>query len=389
MSAKIHNRSTAGFLGVLIGVRQGRLRWLLAGASALLLAGIFWLDVVTGPGHEPLALYDIPVIVSAAAWGVPGALVAVAVSWLLILLTLSGLNTSLTLADLSQMGLLLIVGLTMAMLVTEYLRAHGLQESLRDWNEYLEGRIAEAIEGERAAMRRLQEAERLTAVGQAAAQIAHDINSPLTAIGGFTRRVERQLPEGHPAHEDLKVVREEVTRLEELLRDILDFAGPGRITEVPVDLRELAGQVARLLSEQGLGQGIEIGCDTSAQAGRVMGDPDLLKRAILNLAQNGIQAMPEGGTLTLRVKPAANAGRGGVALAVSDTGCGIRPEILPRVFEPFFTTKHGGTGLGLAQVRKSVEAHGGSVEVESTVGGGTTFSLWLPSRAERNDRRGG
>ncbi len=356
---------------------RGNRRWILAG-TVVLIALIWWLDVATGPGREPTALYDIPIIIGAAIAGTAGGLGATVLCVAAYMLSLRHHHEAVTLADLSQMILFLLVGVIFARLVSEYMRARALQASLRDWNAQLERRIAEAIEAERETHRRLQDAERLSTMGQAAAQIAHEINNPLTAIGGFARRIESQIPGDHPAREGLGVIREEVQRLELLLRDLLDFSRPGRALDGRVELPEVVEQVCVILREAAQRSGVQVITTIGEPPPPVTGDAGQLKRALLNIALNGVQAMPEGGELTIHLEARAHGGRPGARLVVRDQGRGIPQEHMASIFEPFFTTRHGGTGLGLPLVKKTVEAHGGIVEVESSPQGGTILALWLP-----------
>ena len=379
---RIH-RGETDWSELLAGARApGNRRWILA-ANVLAIGLIGWLDVATGPGREPAALYDIPIIVGSAVAGMVGGLGTTAICCLSYLLTLRSHHVALTLADVSQMLLFLLVGIIFARLGSEYMRGRALQASLRDWNEHLEQRIAGAIEAERQAQRELQEADRLMTMGQAAAQIAHEINNPLTAIGGFTRRVEAQIPEDHPAREGLAVIREEVERLELLLRDLLDFSGPGRALDARVEILPVVEEVSMLLRETVQRCGVRLVTTSGAPPPTVAGNADQLRRALLNVVLNGVQAMGEGGELVIHTEARARSGRPGVAVTVRDSGCGIPAEHLSRVFEPFFTTRHGGTGLGLAVVKKAIEAHGGTIEIESVPSAGTAITFWLPGESSR------
>jgi signal transduction histidine kinase len=283
-----------------------------------------------------------------------------------------------SIADLSQTGLFFLLGLAVAQLVTEYLLARSLQRDLHRINVDLERRIAEAVTAERQAQQNLRNAQRLTMLGEAAARIAHEIKNPLVSIGGFASRIKKQIHLDHPAHTGLSIIVQEVARLEILLRELLDFAGPGCRERNPVEVAHLVHDVLALAQQPAQTQGVQLVFVSPESRLSVMGDRDQLERALLNIVLNGVQSMPEGGDLTVTATSAFKDGMHAVSIIVEDTGTGIPPENLSRIFDPFFTTKQDGTGLGLPLVKKTVDAHGGAVQVESTPRGGTSVTVWFP-----------
>ena len=231
---------------------------------------------------------------------------------------------------------------------------------------------------------RLHQAERLEALGQLAGGVAHDFNNLLAAIRGYGQFVLDELPEGAAARPDMEEVLRTVDRASALTRQLLMFARrktvmPQRIDPVRV-IDEAVGMIARLVGEH-----ITVITDLPAGLGYVVADPGELERAIVNLAVNARDAMPEGGRLTISAGPGTLASVDGrtvpsIRVTVADTGSGMDEGTLSHVFEPFFTTKavgHG-TGLGLAAVYGFVQASGRDVSVTSHEGTGTTFVIDLP-----------
>ncbi len=170
-------------------------------------------------------------------------------------------------------------------------------------------------------------------------------------------------------------VTDDCRRLVDLSNDFLRFARADTPTLGRCDLAELVGRMVDFLTPTARMQHVEIVCHTAADVPAVQLDVDLFEKALLNLMLNAQDAMPDGGTLTVQVRPDG----GMVLLAVIDTGVGVSAELLPRVFEPFFTTKPGGHGLGLATARRIVLAHGGQIVCHSEPGCGTQFCITLPA----------
>jgi len=167
----------------------------------------------------------------------------------------------------------------------------------------------------------------------------------------------------------------EVRRLNAIVEQFIALARPLPLKLERVDPAELLRELAALMEPEARAAGVTLRLALPARLPAVTADPDHVKQVLLNLVVNALQAMREGGTLTLD----ARAERERVTLGVADTGPGIPPEILPRVFDPYFTTKPGGLGLGLTIARRIAEAHGGALEVSSVAGQGTRFALSLPA----------
>ncbi|GAB4278387.1 MAG: hypothetical protein Kow0080_29990 [Candidatus Promineifilaceae bacterium] len=246
------------------------------------------------------------------------------------------------------------------------------------------------VTNERAQQRYQQSQERLATVGQLAAGIAHDFNNILAVITLYTQllRQTANLPEKHMRQ--LATIDEQAQHAVNLIGQILDFSHRSVMDFAPIDLLPITKALCKLL-ERILPDSVHVKVKYEQKAYVIMGDPTRLQQALMNLALNAQDAMPEGGELLFSfsevnvaedsVPPLLDMEPGQwIKLSVTDSGTGVQPEHLPRLFEPFFTTKERGkgTGLGLAQVYGIVKQHHGYIDVQSEVGKGTTFTLYLP-----------
>ena len=228
---------------------------------------------------------------------------------------------------------------------------------------------------------RLLEAEKLAALGEMAAGMAHEIRNPLVSIGGFTRRLLKSLEPDSPHKVYVEVIINEVTRLEKTLSEVLDFSRDtlGHLAEH--NLNDIIADSLFVLRRDFKEGQIEIVKEFGATQ-PVLVDEGQIKHIFFNLFFNASQAMSKGGTLTVRTYPVEIDDRAFVACEVKDTGPGISPEILPNIFNPFFTTKDAGTGLGLSIVHKIVSRHHGYIDVVHEENKGATFIVKLPVAAE-------
>jgi two-component system NtrC family sensor kinase len=251
--------------------------------------------------------------------------------------------------------------------------------------------VGEEITARVEANRAVARAEKLAAVGRLAAGVVHEINNPLATISACAEALETRLTEGEfdtsPAVEDLReylgLIRSEAFRCKSITNGLLDFSRTRTSEHVTVNLSDVIGSVARLLSHQKKNLPVDIKVDVVENLALVSGDAGQLQQAIIALATNGLDAMPEGGVLTLSAR---DVGRS-VLVEVKDTGFGIPADNLPKIFEPFFTTKEvgRGTGLGLAVCYGILTEHGGTLDVLSSVGFGTTFTITLPAVSQNGD----
>ena len=223
----------------------------------------------------------------------------------------------------------------------------------------------------------LLRSEKLAAVGQLAAGVAHELGNVLAIIGGSVQYLLKNGEEGHPYHEYLEVIHRNVAQADRIIRSLLSFARPRDPALVPVDIAHLSEGICLLLKRELAKQHISVFTRFSPDVPLVMADQEQLQQVFLNLLLNAIQAMPEGGSITLTTAfdPEGNQ----VKIEVADTGMGIPHEHLSRIFDPFFTTKDGGTGLGLSVSYRLIQAHEGSIQVDSREGKGTVFTLLLPA----------
>jgi two-component system, NtrC family, sensor kinase len=244
--------------------------------------------------------------------------------------------------------------------------------------------VGEEITARVKADRGIARAEKLAAVGRLAAGVVHEINNPLATIAACSEALQKRIAEGafndSPDAEDLReylgLIRDEAFRCKTITNGLLNFSRLRTGHRVPVNMAELIKTTARLVTHQQRGENIEIVVAAPDDLDSVSGDEGQLQQAVVALATNAIDAMPDGGTLTLRAKQVGRR----VLVEVSDTGIGIPPENLTKIFDPFFTTKDvgRGTGLGLAVCYGILSEQGGRLDVRSSVGTGTTFTISIP-----------
>jgi PAS domain S-box-containing protein len=236
----------------------------------------------------------------------------------------------------------------------------------------------------------VQQAEKLAVVGQLAAGIAHQIGTPLNVISGSAEYLMMEWGDEKPRPQELEIIIAQTDRITKLIQQLLNFARPVRMEMRSLDLNELLQDVLSLTEHQIVKGQIGVKTDFELDLPRIPGDANQLEQALLNIVINAWHAMPDGGRLIVgtRAVPASDRHRrvgrpaqAGVEVLIEDTGTGIPPEHIQNIFDPFFSTKGvgKGTGLGLAITRRIIEDHQGSIEVESLVGRGTTFTIWLPA----------
>jgi PAS domain S-box-containing protein len=221
---------------------------------------------------------------------------------------------------------------------------------------------------------RLQQTEKMAAIGEMSMYMAHEIRNPVFAIGSFANSLLRNPSLDDAAREKARVIYEESRRLDGILANMLNFARPTEQALSIFDPKVTTRQTIELISMDSEGHGITTIVDMPELLPHVKGNPDTLKQSLINVVKNSIEAMPGGGTIILR----AGLSKGFVRIDVEDTGIGISPELQSQVFSPFYTTKAQGAGLGLAMTRKMLEEIGGKVTLTSHPGRGTCVSLMLP-----------
>ncbi len=224
--------------------------------------------------------------------------------------------------------------------------------------------------------KRLQQAEKLAAIGELSTYIAHEIRNPLFAIGGFANALLRAPDLAAGAREKVRIILEESKRLDNILKSIINFARPTTAASSEVDVNTVILETMQLLGIGCKERGVAMDIQLSEDAARVRGDAELLKQCLINIVKNALEAMSEGGILTVSSGMESHS----VRVTVKDTGVGIPIEAQDMIFNPFYTTKKtgGGSGLGLAMTKKIIGDLGGFLRLESQVGFGTTVTMLLP-----------
>lgn len=339
------------------------------------------------PLHLPMLhdilqrLYYIPIILAAFWFGLRGGLISsitVSVMYAPHILFQWGVTPSLELEKFLEILLYNVVGgITGFLSQQERMRreelegtARGLEESYRNLQ-----RQADLIIGIEEQLRR---AERLSALGELSAALAHEIRNPLCSIRGTAEILRDDFRPGDRKYEFLEILLKETDRLNRVVEDFLGLARPVEVEQKSCDIMTDLREVAALASGEALARGVRLAL-LERELPPVRGDREKLRQVFLNLILNGIQATPRGGSLTISANLTANREDSPtvVELVFADTGQGIPAEIMPHIFKPFFTTKDGGTGLGLAIAQKIIESHGGGIAVKSESGKGTTFTVSL------------
>ncbi|MFZ5998757.1 MAG: PAS domain S-box protein [Nitrospirota bacterium] len=229
-------------------------------------------------------------------------------------------------------------------------------------------------------------AERMAALGEMAAKVAHEIRNPLLSIGGFARRLEKRLTS--ELKEYAKIIVDEVGRLEGILNDTLSFVKSSQLKKSEVNLNDLIENILNLLEPAAVDRRNTLVKEISSPMSVIV-DHDRFKEVLINLLTNANQATDTGTIVVRAYEAAATVGhdlpghtvrKKEAIVEIADNGCGIREEDVSRIFDPFFTTRPSGTGLGLSITKRIIEEHGGKIEVESIWGEGTTFRIYIPSQ---------
>jgi signal transduction histidine kinase len=266
-----------------------------------------------------------------------------------------------------------------------------LQAILLAWNQATD-RLQETHETLRAEVRRLSDEleaknrelarkNRLADLGQMASHVAHEVRNSLVPMKLYLSLLRRRISEDAGSVDVLDKVTSGFTALEATVSDLLHFSSDREPQRLAFPVGELLDEVCRLLAPQLDAQGIHLTIDCPAQVA-IRADRDMLRRAVLNLVLNALDAMPDGGRLDITACPTS----AGIDLEVADSGPGVADELRDRLFEPFFTTKSSGTGLGLAIVERIAAAHAGAVDVANCPDGGAAFTLSIPFRAPALER---
>jgi two-component system sensor histidine kinase HydH len=319
-------------------------------------------------------LYYLPTVLAALLFGWRGGLAAgvlAGISHLPDILKTLGESPDYALEQMVEIPVLCLVGLLTGIFSDRDRKQRSAIESTTK-------RLTTVYQELQQNFEQMKRAERLFAVGQLAAGLAHELRNPLGSVAGAAGILQRNA-HLEPKHQEcLEIINKESQRLNRLLTEFLDFARPRPPKYQSVDVDSLLSSVIQLAAHGVGNSAVELRKETAPPLPPVEGDPEMLKQLLLNLVINAIQAMPEGGEVVV----SAALREGKMWIGVQDQGTGIAPERRDKIFDPFFTTKDGGTGLGLPVAHQIAEQHGGILRAEANSDRGTTFSVVLPLRQE-------
>ncbi len=333
-------------------------------------------------------LYYIPIALGGVwfgLWGGLGTAGAIALAYLPHILIVN--HGPSTIGYLLEIPIFLAVGLLTGLMVN---RQEAYRRGLEAQTETLTRSHQELQEQTRLLLQKdaqIRRADRLSALGQLSAGLAHEIRNPLGAIKGSAEILQDDYPPGHPKTEFFSILLREVDRLNDVVTNFLSFARPAALRSGPVEVTLVLSALEGLISGKARVNRVQIFTSFHEGPSRLTADETLLKQAFLNIMLNALEAMPEGGDLTISTRLVSSQEVGGPApterpewleIVFDDTGPGIPEDHLGRIFDPFFTTKKDGTGLGLAITYRIIEDHHGTIRVFSQPGKGTTFVVRLP-----------
>ncbi|WP_243370651.1 ATP-binding protein [Geotalea sp. SG265] len=361
------------------------IRILIAASSIL---GISLLHYLT-PLHLPMLhdvfqrLYYLPIILSGLWFGLRGGLIAsLAVSAMYVphIIFQWGIHPSLELEKYLEIILYNVVGGVTGLLAQreearrEELErtAKGLEESYRKLHEQADLLIKTEEQ--------LRRSERLSALGELSATLAHEVRNPLGSIKGTAEILKDSFTPGEKKYEFLEILLKEADRLNRVVEDFLGLAAPVRVEQNRCDIMLELRELIAFISAEAASMGAKVRLQP-ADIPPIRGDREKLRQVFLNLLMNALQAAGNGGEVLVTAVGPLHAGKNQplVEISFADNGSGIDQELLDKIFQPFFTTKRGGTGLGLAITQKIIQSHGGTIRVTSTKGEGATFTVSLPA----------
>ena len=234
-----------------------------------------------------------------------------------------------------------------------------------------------------AAESQILQSEKQASVGRLAAGVAHEINNPLTGVLTYTHMLLRRKDLPDDIRADLEVIVDSTERVRTIVKGLLEFSRQTALDREPTDINRLISGVISAMENQALVKGVSIEFNAGENLPMLTMDRNQFQSVVINLIINAFDAMEQGGTIAISTGislSASDTGKRGVEITVIDNGCGIPPDDLDKLFDPFFTTKEvgKGTGLGLSVSLGIVQRHGGTIRVQSEVGKGTRFFVWLP-----------
>ncbi len=250
-----------------------------------------------------------------------------------------------------------------------------MYQELKTFSQQMEEKIQKTTSDLRKTEAQLVRSEKLAALGQLAAGIAHEIRNPLTSINILIHSLTENFPSGTSHREDLKVIEEEIDRINEILDRFLRFARPALPLLEKTEVATIFEETLQLIRPRMEKQGVQVEKEFDALP-MILIDREQMKQVALNLLLNAVQAMPKGGTLAVQGQNSKDGQW--ITVSIQDSGVGIPEEDMNKLFDPFFSTREGGIGLGLSIAHRIIDQHRGKIEVESAPGKGTLFTLWLP-----------
>lgn len=345
---------------------------IIVAAIAFTTAGHYWTPPEYRLWHGLFQrLYYLPVVLAAIAYGWRGGVTAGIVSGLVyvphILRTWSH-EHHYALEQYAEIFMFLAVGALTGVLADRERRRRAELQATAQQLTQVYSELQNTFE-------QVKRADRLSAIGQLAAGLAHEIRNPLASIDGAAEVMQAAEHPEELRMETMGIIRKECARLNRLLTNLLDFARPRTPEQRNVDLAKVLHSVIELVRHSA-GKGIQFRSEVADRLPALVGDEEQIAQVILNLAINAAQATNDGGEILLR----AVEREGAVVVEVRDQGTGIPKEHMEKIFDPFFTTKEAGTGLGLSVVHQIMTQHGGSVTVAANDGPGVTFRLRFPRR---------
>ena len=266
-------------------------------------------------------------------------------------------------------------------------RLKDARKELEDWGKMLEQKVEKRTKELKAARDQILRSERLAALGRLAAGVAHEMNNPLAGILLFTQSLLKRTKDDPSIQEDLKVVEQEIIRCSHIVRSLLDFARETKPKKVPTQVNQVIENTLSLVENQADFHDIHIIKEFDTSIPQILLDGNQMQQVIMNIILNAADAMPDGGTIT--IKSSLSKEDNFIEVKIADTGCGIPKELIDRIYDPFFTTKESkkGTGLGLAVSYGIIKKHQGFILVESEEGKGTTFIIRLPINPPENNQQ--
>jgi two-component system, NtrC family, sensor histidine kinase HydH len=332
-------------------------------------------------GYYPI--YYLPVMTAAMYFGPVGTLLWTLAASLAYssYLYQANLHFTITTNSMSELLMRVLFFFFVAMTVNRFVMQYRAQ--VRQY-QLLSETLSEANRNLKLAQEEAQRAERLAALGQLSAGLAHEIRNPLGVIKGSAEILTQKLDNSNPLAKELAgYIYTEVNRVSALVSRFLDFARPSQLDLGASDLAAVLERCLKTVSEQGACKRVNIQCEFASGLPQIMLDEDLCDQVFTNLFMNACEAMGEqGGELRVRLRASDEKGReNGVVVEIEDSGPGVPPELKEQIFNPFVTTKKSGVGLGLAIVSKIVDAHGGSLKLVSEPGHGACFRVEFPVAA--------